>query len=128
MQFSVISIHKHPYIISRILSFIQIYLSFLEILKECLMKGCIKHPYNIRTRLVGRKITSSLLMYQYCIMVMVFQNFLSSMTKFKRNISFTTFICGKLSVWKGAHFFAKNMDSCIKKPVETFVTVSISDM
>ena len=57
------SILKHPDIIARILSFVQIYLILMEICKEFLMREHKKQPYNICTRLVGRHNYSSPLMY-----------------------------------------------------------------
>ena len=61
--------------------FIQIYLSLLEICKECLMRERTKHPYKICKILVGRKITSSLMMYKCWFVVVVFYNILSFMGK-----------------------------------------------
>ena len=79
--------------------------------------------------MVGRKINSSLLMYQCWFVVVVFQNILSFMKQLNIYISnVTTSICGKLFRWKGSPIFAKNWILALAKSVETFVMMSISEM
>ena len=75
--------------------FIQIYLSLLEIYKECLMREGTKHRYKICTRLVGSQITQSMLIYNCWVMVVLFHNILSSMTKLKININ-----CYHVHMWE----------------------------
>ena len=78
------------------------------------MREHTKHPYKICTHLVGRKINSSLLMYQCCIMLVVFHNILIFMTELKKSNDTTT-ICGNLFRRKGSPIFARKLDSCVRK-------------
>ena len=55
---------------------------------------------SICTLLVGRLINSSLLMYQYWVIVLGLHNFLTSVTALKYVSNITVSICGKLWGWK----------------------------
>ena len=68
-------------IVSCTLSFLQICLSSQEVVKESWMTGC-KKKIKTCTSLVGRQITSSLMMYQYWCMFVGFKQNLSSITEF----------------------------------------------
>ena len=105
---------KNLKIILCTLSFILIYLSFLEILKECLMREDAEKVQNIFTTLIGRHNNSILLMFQCWFIVVVFHNILSFMIQIKKS-NVTTSICGKLFQWKGSRIFAQTMDSCINQ-------------
>ena len=103
MKFRCLLIEIYIYIMSCILTFILIYLSFLEIEKEWWMRGCTNSFIEIH-QMVRRLITSIMIMYQCWVMVLVSHNFLSSMIEFKM-LNITTSICGKLFEWKGCPGF-----------------------
>ena len=108
--------------------FIRIYMSFLEIRKGCLMRGCTKDSKKC-TMLVGRLITLSLMMYPCLVIVLVFHNFHSFMTDTKINIKFYLVHMWEVIRGKRATYFLKEkwiVD--LAKSVEIFVMVSISDL
>ena len=86
---------KNLEIILCTLSFILIYLSLLEIWKECLMREDTEQQYKICTSLVGRHNTSSLLMFQCWVIVVVFHNILSFMIQISKKSNVTTSIFRK---------------------------------
>ena len=109
------SIKKTLEIIPCTLSFILIYLCLLEICKEFLMIEHTEQQYRIRTRLVGRHNTSSMLMFQCWVMVAVFHNILSFMIQLKKYIK-----CYHVHMWEAIQVkrvtnFSQIMDSCISK-------------
>ena len=63
--------------------FIILYLSLVEIWKVCWMREITDQQYKICTKLVGRHNTSSLMMFQYWVMVVVFQDIFSFMIPIK---------------------------------------------
>ena len=75
------SIKKNLELILCTLYFILIYLSSLEIWKECLTREHTKQQHIICTSLVGRRSNSNLLMFQCWVMVVVFHNILRFMTQ-----------------------------------------------
>ena len=107
MKLRHILILKQAEIIPCILYFISIYLSVVEICKECLTRVCEK-KHKIYTKLVGKKINSSLMMNQCWIMVVGFHNFLSSMTELKNNYKILPRpYVGSYEVEKGNQFLKK---------------------
>ena len=68
---------------------------------------------NYRTTVQTMHNTSSLLIFQCWLMVLLFHNILSLMIPIKKVSNVTTSICGKLFSWKGSPNFAANMDYCI---------------
>ena len=66
------------------LSFILIYLSLVEIWKKFWMREDKEQQYKICTSLVGRHNTSSLLVFQCWVIVLVFHNILSFMIPIKK--------------------------------------------
>ena len=106
---------KNPEVIICTLSFILIYLSFLENWKECLMREHTKQPYRIFTSLVERHNSSSPMMFRCWLMVVVFHNILSFMTDLKIYIK-----CYHVHMWeviwfKGSPIFARKMDCCVSQ-------------
>ena len=95
--------------------FIRIYLSLMEICKECLMREHAKKTYRIFTRLVGRHNSSSMLMYQCWFMVVVFHNILTFMTEFKKYQILPRPYKGSYSGEKGHPFFSRTMYSFISQ-------------
>ena len=89
-------------------------MSFQETWKYCSMSKHTKHPYNICTNLVGRKIILSLLMNQCKVVGLVFHDILFFMTELK-NKNNTTSICGELFRWKGSPIFARKLYHWISK-------------
>ena len=79
------------------------------------------------TKLVGRHNTSSLLMYQCLVMVVVFYNILSFMTEIKKYQMLPSPYVGSYSGEKGHHFLHKPWILALSKSVETFIMVSIID-
>ena len=73
-----------------------IYLSSVEIWKVCWMRENTYQQYKICTKLVGRHNTSSLLMFQCWVMVVVFHNILSFMIPIFKKSNVTTSICWKI--------------------------------
>ena len=122
------SIFKKLDIILCTLSFILIYLSLLEIWKECLMRENKKQQYRICTSLVGRQNTSSLLMFQCLVMVVVFHNILSFMIQIKKNQMVPRPYVGSYLGEKGIKFLHKPWIIALSKSVENFIFVSISDI
>ena len=91
------------------------------------MREHTKQPYKICTSLVGRHSSSSLVMYTFWVVVMVFNNFLSFMIELKYNKYYHVHIKEAIQGIRVTNF-SRTMDSCLIKSVETFVMVSISDM
>ena len=63
---------------------IIIYLSLVEIWKVCWMRENTHQQYRICTKMVGRHNTSSMLVFQCWVMVVVFHNILSFMIPIKK--------------------------------------------
>ena len=82
---------------------------FVGDLEGMIDEGTYKTSIQNMHKLGCKADTSSTLMHQCCVMVVVFYNILRFMKKLKYISNVTTSICGNLFRWKGSPIFCKKV-------------------